>query len=393
MGKRAVAVAGVLLLLGGLSCGDDSRSGTGLPDGGMVLIAPMSSGETLLIDQSGNTVHSWNSSYKPGLAAYLQQDGSIYRAGNMNNGAFGQAGGKGGIIERIKSDGTVEWSYVISSSTNLQHHDLEILPNGNLLVLVWTKIIGTAALAAGREPEKYDATNGLWSDEIWEIDPATDSVVWKWRVWDHLTTNSRGDYSKIYINTTGTGPDALYDWTHMNSIDYNSELDQIMVSVKNFNEVWIIDHSTTTAAAAGSAGDLLYRFGNPAAYGANGERLLYNQHDAEWMDNGTVMVFNNGLPSGSRNYSSVDLYELPVSGGVYTAGSEPQLTWSYSGNSLYSASVSGVAALGNGDLLITEGESGRLMAVDSAQDLLWEYTAPSALFKAEYYSNGFVTNL
>ena len=44
------------------------------------------------------------------------------------------------------------------------------------------------------------------------------------------------------------------DWLHMNAIDYNPQLDQIILSVKNFSEVWIIDHSTTTLEAAGSSG-------------------------------------------------------------------------------------------------------------------------------------------
>ncbi|MGC8644373.1 MAG: hypothetical protein ACP5XB_31305, partial [Isosphaeraceae bacterium] len=53
------------------------------------------------------------------------------------------------------------------------------------------------------------------------------------------------------------------------------ELDQILLSVHSFSEIWIIDHGTTTAEAAthkggrsGKGGDLLYRWGNPQAYRA-----------------------------------------------------------------------------------------------------------------------------
>jgi len=44
------------------------------------------------------------------------------------------------------------------------------------------------------------------------------------------------------------------DWNHLNSIDYNEEFDQILLSSHNQNEIWVIDHSTTTEEAAGHTG-------------------------------------------------------------------------------------------------------------------------------------------
>ena len=72
---------------------------------------------------------------------------------------------------------------------------------------------------------------------------------------------------------SGSAYEPSSDWMHSNGIDYNPELDQIVLSARNFSEVWIIDHSTTTAEAAGhgggksgKGGDLLYRWGNPRAW-------------------------------------------------------------------------------------------------------------------------------
>ena len=63
------------------------------------------------------------------------------------------------------------------------------------------------------------------------------------------------------------------DWLHLNSVNYNAELDQIVVSVHNTGEIWVIDHSTSMAEAAGHTGgnsgrggDILFRWGNPQAY-------------------------------------------------------------------------------------------------------------------------------
>ena len=46
------------------------------------------------------------------------------------------------------------------------------------------------------------------------------------------------------------GPGGGSDFMHTNSVTYNPDLDQIMLSIHEFSEVWIIDHSTKTAEAA-----------------------------------------------------------------------------------------------------------------------------------------------
>ena len=98
------------------------------------------------------------------------------------------------------------------------------------------------------------------------------------------------------------------DWNHTNSVAYNAALDQIMLSVHSFHEIWVIDHSTTTAEAAGSTGgkrgkggDLLYRWGNPVVYHAGkvSDQQLFGQHHAHWIPPGrpgagNLLVFNNG---------------------------------------------------------------------------------------------------
>ena len=119
----------------------------------------------------------------------------------------------------------------------------------------------------------------------------------------------------------------------MNSVDYNAALDQIVVSVHEFSEIWIIDHSTTTAEAAGhtggrsgKGGDLLYRWGNPRVYraGTKADQTLFAQHNAQWIPRGLpgeghMLVFNNGGQRPDGSYSSVDELVLPVDGqGRYT---------------------------------------------------------------------------
>ena len=58
------------------------------------------------------------------------------------------------------------------------------------------------------------------------------------------------------------------------------------------NEIYVIDHSTTTEEAAGHSGglsgkggDILYRWGNPQNYqrGNSQDQILISQHSVNWI--------------------------------------------------------------------------------------------------------------
>ncbi len=391
-------------------------------DYGGMLFAPMQSTTTYLIDQDENIVKTWESDYRPGLAAYMLPDGSLLRTGTVNQNNF-DAGGKGGIVEWIGSDDEVLWSYEYATDTGLLHHDIEPLPNGNILMISWEKMTESQAIALGRNPDLL-ADNELWMDRIIEVDPtkSENNIVWQWCSWEHLVQDydtgidNYGSISsnpgRIDINyTPSKGPGAKgADWSHINSIDYNEVLDQIVVSVHTFNEVWVIDHNTTTKEAAGEKGDLLYRFGNPMAYdkGTRSDQILFGQHDADWLitDSGwNILLYNNGIGRGpiDSSYSTVDEYRLPlismetyeIDGGMFE---EANLVWQYTAEEatdMFSASISGVDRLDNGNTLICTGESGDIREVTGSGDIVRTYTNPygdsrsggpvSPVFKVEGY--------
>jgi hypothetical protein len=186
----------------------------------------------------------------------------------------------------------------------------------------------------------------------------------------------------------------------MNSIDYNPALDQIAMSVRGNSEVWIIDHSTTTAQAAGhtgglhgKGGDLLYRWGNPLTYGAGtlANRKYFEQHDVEWVKpgcpgEGNLTCYNNGL-GRTPPYSTVDEITPPVDGsGNYTyvsgtAFGPVNFTWSYTATppeSLYSENISGAQRQPNGNTLIDEGGHGDFTEVTPSGQIVWKYICPVA---------------
>ena len=106
---------------------------------------------TYLIDNCGKIIHSWQSSYKPGSSVYLLEDGSLLRTCRIPNSIF-SGGGSGGRIEKRDWDNNLIWSYDFSNTSYHQHHDIEPMPNGNILVLCWEYKSLIDAILSGRDP-------------------------------------------------------------------------------------------------------------------------------------------------------------------------------------------------------------------------------------------------
>ena len=375
---------------------------------GYTLFPPNRSETTYLIDNGGQLVHSWDSQYRPGLSAYLLENGNLLRTALLGgNTTFTGTGGGGGRIEEFAWDGTLVWEFEYSSVDYLLHHDIEALPNGNVLMIVWELKTAAESIAAGRDPSMLEDSE-LWPEFIIEVEPTGASggtIVWEWHAWDHLVQ----DFDPLQANyaTSAADPDLLdinfggaeNDWHHANSIDYNEQFDQIMLSVRHFSEIWVIDHSTTTAQAAshsggnsGKGGDILYRWGNPQTYGAGdaGDQTLFFQHNAQWIASGlegagNMLVFNNGQDRPGGDSSSVDEVVLPVDGfGNYslTPGQayEPSAAdWTYTApnpSDFYSQFISGAQRLPNGNTLIDNGMHGIIFEVTSAGETVWKYVNP-----------------
>lgn len=376
----------------------------GTLDYGYVLFAPNNATTTYLIDRCGKQVKTWKSAYKPGQSAYLLPNGTLFRTANVNNTTF-VAGGQGGKVEMIDWNGNVTWSYTFSDATKCQHHDAKVLPGGNVLIIVWELKTAAEAIAQGRNPSLLATT--LWSEQILEIQPvgATGgNIVWEWHLWDHLAQDfdaSKPNYAEIssnpqLLNLNYSAKSTVADWIHLNSIDYNPTLDQIMLSSHNTSEIWIIDHSTSTAQAAthsggnsGKGGDFLYRWGNPQAYnnGSAADKRFFGQHNAHWIETGLpdenkIMVFNNGVARPGGNYSTIEIVNPPVNGSTYS-GTLPYLpassSWIYNTgnpNNFYSMNISGAQQLSNGNVLTCAGDNGTFYEVDSSGKTLWKYVNP-----------------
>jgi hypothetical protein len=402
-------------------------------DDGYVLFAPINSYTTYLVDKCGKQVKTWTSTYKPGQSVYLLEDGTLLHSGNTNNTTF-NTGGKGGIIEKIDWNGNVIWSYTISTDTNCQHHDIKILPNGNVLAIVWDKKTVAEAIAQGRNPNLISTS--VWTEKIIEIQPVGTNggnIIWEWHLWDHLVQEF--DATKPNYGLVASNPQRIdlnyaatantEDWQHINSIDYNASLDQIVLSSHNSDELWIIDHSTTTQEAKTNAGGnsnkgggIIYRWGNPQSYdhGAVTDQKLFGQHNVQWIAKGLpfenqIMIFNNGNGRTGGNYSTVEIINPPLVGFEYTT-ILPYLPTDYSWifnqnntNNWYAQNISGTQQLSNGNVLICSGPTGAFFEVNTNGTTLWKYINPvnnsgiinqdatpsqNTVFRASFYSKDFI---
>ena len=402
---------------------------------GYVLFTPLLSDTTYLIDAEGLVVHTWKSPYAPQAFVFLRDNGHLLRGARMESSVF-QGGGAGGRLEEYTWDGELYWSFEFPPDERLTHHDVAILPNGNILAIAWERKTAEEARRAGRRAELVPE-QGIWPGMVAELEPTPPEgakIVWEWHAWDHLIQNqdeslpNYGDPSahphRIDINGDGAPPeidpeelerlkalgyvsddtdtqDLSSDFFHTNAVAYHAELDQIALSTPKFNEIWILDHSTTIEEAAGSTGgrwgrggDLLYRWGNPSTYGRheNTPQQLFAQHDVRWIPDGypgagRLTIFNNSVPGAKEGQEHSVVVELapPVDGdGRYVVpATQPfgptEPVWSYQApdaTSFYSSFISGAHRLPNGNTFGCEGDDGRFFEVTPEGDIVWEYWSP-----------------
>ena len=350
--------------------------------------------KTYLINNEGQIVNQWNSNYSVGQSVYLLENGNLLRAAEIEGPGHFTMPSVGGRAELFDWDGHLIWEYNYSTTTATQHHDIYPMPDGNILILAIEVINRAEATQMGRKlltpPFKQ-----LYNEQIVELKPKNTNdadIVWEWNVKDHLiqdfdkTKENYGVISenlqRLDINYLGSSSGGA-NWIHFNSVQYNAELDQIALTSKHLGEIYIIDHSTTTAeAASGSGGiynkggDFLYRWGNPAVYqlGTVQDQKLFGPHYAHWIgkglkDEGKIIVFNNG-EHRVPEYSEVLIITPPASApGEYSYIAPVQ-------SDFYSPFKSSAQRLPHGHLLICEGESGHFFEIDKNESIVWEYQSP-----------------
>ncbi len=400
-------------------------------------------GKSYLIDMEGYIINTWNVGTNPRFVA----------GGNILDAATDNISGYSGFKE-VDWNGNTVWQYFETrTGTYFPHHDWTRIYNKKLqayttLYIANKSVTSAQALAAGCNPAN-GPYNNCTVDAIVEVD-MSGTIVWEWWFFNHIIQDfdsTKQNYvgagktianypQKININMPGQP--LKNDWIHCNSIDYNDTLDQILINGVN-GEYYIIDHGNTflpgnpagsIALAATSAGDFLYRFGDPARYNqgnppsilsnwttsTTGHKQIGASHDAHWIKPGlqgagNIMVFNNGQylfertsqsyivevnPYYDSNRVAKPNYVNPPAAGYYVLSPlnndthkqkkliSKQTVWMYNSKSnmnFFSHIGGGSQRLPGGNTLICSDTEGHLFEVtygSATEDskVVWEYINP-----------------
>ena len=289
-----------------------------------------------LIDMEGRVCHRWHSDEGIGYA-YLLPNGHLLLRTNPPEDAGGaeKIGGSSGALLELDWESNVVWEH----HDPLIHHDYERLANGNTLVLLFHLLSPelTAQIRGGRFSD--DDPEQMFGDKIQEITP-DGTVVFEWRSWEHLSVEE-----DIICPLEDRA-----EWTHGNSLNVTPGGD-LIVSYRRTSVVGIVDKAS---------GDFKWKWGP-------GE--IDHQHHPPWLDNGRILIFDNGFHRPRSCYSRV----IEVDPGTN------EIAWEYRGNpelSFFSQAVSSSERQPNGNTLICEGSPGRIFEVTPNKEIVWEYINP-----------------
>jgi hypothetical protein len=302
---------------------------------GYVLYSHIGDTTTHLIDSLGVGVKTWSSTYTSSGGSYLSSDKTLLRLGKsplVNSGSFSDGGLVAGVIEELDDNSDVIWSIEKTSDEATFHHDFKEIDANTIIALTW-------------ELRIYNNSE-YWNEVVIIIDKLDNSTLWEWSAID--------DGAIFPVNTNKT------DYLHFNSVDYKEG--NILISSRGQNTLYVINKESKMITQSLTASE-----------------TLSGQHDATFLDNGNILVFNNVADTNTSAVLELSLLD--------------EVVWSYS-NNFYSDHISGAQRLASGNTLICSGTESRFIEVTEEGEEVWDYTSvntssskSSEIFKVHKYSD------
>ena len=251
-------------------------------------------------------------------------------------------------------DGNIVWEYGSSGDWRL-HHDMARLENGNTLMLAERTVEDTRICA---EP--------FADNYFFEVTPEKE-VVWEWRTMDHFDEFGYSDQARQLMH------DNRGDIFHSNTLtvlpgnaleksDGRFAKGNILSCQRHTNIIFILDKQS---------GEIVWTWG---------ERDLVGPHHPIMLNNGNILIYDNGGRGGypSRTRFDTRLVEIdPVA---------CEIVWQYAHephtfkpmSKFFSSSWGSVQRLPNGNTFSLDCHKGRLFEVTPSGEIVWEYISPFA---------------
>ncbi len=312
---------------------------------GYTLFAPFNDNRAWLIDMEGRVVNYWEMKTEPGCNCRLLANGNLMWLGR-GPGAWEDIVGNGTELIEVDWDGNELWRY---DDVRL-HHDFVCLENGNKLVLRFVDIPEEIQkkIKGGAPGTKLGGKIvGVGIREITD----EKEVVWEWKGYEHLNTET--DIECYFAS--------MAIWAYTNSIDVFPNGD-ILLSFRNFNTVARINKKT---------GDIIWRWGP--------EHYLGHQHCASVLDNGNILIFDNGIHRRPiKEGDPIDLASLETSRLVEVNPKTNEIVWEFIDPThlLYTPISGSAQRLPNGNTFICESRSGIFYEITYEKEIVWKYVSP-----------------
>ena len=303
-----------------------------------------------MIDNLGRVVHRWN--YDGGIIySYLLENGNLLARTKPPEDVDivkGLGGSSSSLIE-MDWDSEIVWEY----KDPMLHHDYTRLPNGNTGALLFKELDEDISRQVKGGHPREDDPKTILGDVIREIGTGGETVN-EWEIYSEL------DFDEDVICPL----EHRREWTHANSLNLMPNGD-FLVSFRNISTVGIISRET---------GEFVWKWG---------PGNVFHQHHPTVLENGNILIFDNGSHSQGMDRSRV-IEVNPVTN---------EIEWEYTETpalALYSFHISSAERLDNGNTLICEGAFGRIFEVTKNGRVVWEYINP---FYAPDLRSGDPTNM
>jgi hypothetical protein len=309
-----------------------------------------------LIDMDGQVVYEWVVRTSVQSYCHLLPNGHLlYPTHDRSEVARGTCG-----LREIDPHSRVLWTYRCRVD-----HDFQVLQNGNLLIHT---ITDNMCPALGKELKRQPYLLEINRDK---------QLVWEWRGEEHITELqhllSPAQWQHVLDRIHG---EFTFDWAHNNTcqvIGRNTTWDSekatgntrifkpgnILISYRSCDVISVVDRDT---------GNIVWAWG---------PGVIDGQHKPHMLENGNLLIFDNGT---LRGYSRViELNPLSL-----------KIEWEYTSTpkeNFLSRYISSAQRLPNGNTLICEGSKGRLFEVTPQKEIVWDFVNPygSAFTRTNVY--------